>query len=152
MEKIMCQEVRRTCGCGKNHAQFHLRDNVMGQEAIDRLFCPSCSGDQKFDSATMVRDNGWVIEYDMDLVRMFAITKLSMDPAHVSPELVFDEGYVTWREMYPGETEDITEERNKIIALKDSDPKEYLMTINSWAVERIQRLKDEGWRKAVQAC
>lgn len=83
---------------------------------------------------------------------MFAITKLSMDPAHVSPELVFDEGYVTWREMYPGETEDITEERNKIIALKDSDPKEYLMTINSWAVERIQRLKDEGWRKAVQAC
>ena len=148
----MCQEVRRTCSCGQSHAQFHLRDNVMGQEVIDRLFCPSCSEKLDFDSETMVKDNNWVIEYDMDLARMFAITKLSMDPAHVNPELIFDEGYVTWREMYPGETEDITEERNKIIALKDSDPKEYLAAINSWAVERIQRLKDDGWRKAVRAC
>ena len=54
--------------------------------------------------------------------------------------------------FYPGETEDITDERNKIIAMKDSDPKEYLAAINSWAVERIQRLKDDGWRKAVRAC
>lgn len=148
----MCQEVRKTCSCGKKHAQFHLRDNVMGQEVIDRLFCPSCSGNQEFDSVTMVRDNGWIIEYDMDLARMFAITKLSMDPTHVNPELIFDEGYVTWREMYPGETVDISDERNKIIALKESDPKEYLAAINSWAVERIQRLKDDGWRKAVRAC
>ena len=148
----MCQEVRKTCNCGQKDATFHLRDNVMGQEVIDRLFCPECSKDQKPDRETMVSDNNWIIEYDMDLVRMFAITKLSMDPSHVNPEFVFDEGYATWREMYPGETVDITEERNKIIAMKDSDPKEYLSTINSWAVERIQRLKDEGWRKAVQAC
>ncbi|AGF77062.1 hypothetical protein UWK_00479 [Desulfocapsa sulfexigens DSM 10523] len=148
----MCQEVRKTCNCGKKDATFHLRDNVMGQEVIDRLFCPSCSVDQKFDRETMVSDNNWVIEYDMDLVRMFAIAKLSMDPAHVNPEFIFDEGYATWREMYPGETADITEERNKIIAMKDSDPKEYLTAINTWAVERIQRLKDDGWRKAVQAC
>ena len=148
----MCQEVKKTCSCGQKNASFHLRDNVMGQEVIDRLFCPSCSADQKIDQETMVRDNGWVIEYDMDLARMFAITKLAMDPAHVNPELIFDEGYATWREMYPGETEDITDERNKIIAMKDSDPKEYLAAINSWAVERIQRLKDDGWRKAVRAC
>lgn len=147
----MCQEVRKTCSCGKNHAQFHLRDNVMEQRVIDRLFCPACSGKQEFDKETMVNDNDWVIEYDMDLARMFAITKLSMDPSQVSPELIFDEGYVTWREMYPGETEDITEERNKIIALKDSNPKEYLEAINSWAVERIQRLKEAGWRKAALA-
>ena len=124
----------------------------MGQEVIDRLFCPDCSTAQELDTKTMVRDNSWIIEYDMDLVRMFAITKLSMDPAHVTPEFVFDEGYATWREMYPGETVDITEERNKIIAMKDSDPKEYLSTIHSWAVERIQRLKDDGWRKAVRSC
>ncbi len=148
----MCQEVKRTCSCGQQDATFHLRDNVMGQEVIGRLFCPACSGSEKFDAKTMVKDLGWIIEYDMDLVRMFAITKLSMDPAHVNPEFVFDEGYVTWREMYPGETADITEERNKIIAMKDSDPKEYLTVINSWAVERIQRLKDDGWRKAVRAC
>ncbi len=149
---IMCQEVRKTCSCGKKDATFHLRDNVMGQEVIDRLFCPDCSTSQVFDRETMVQDRDWIIEYDMDLARMFAITKLSMDPAHVSPEFVFDEGYVTWREMYPGETEDITEERNRIIAMKDSNPREYLAAINSWAVERIQRLKDDGWRKAVRAC
>ena len=148
----MCQEVRKTCSCGQKDATFHLRDNVMGQEVIDRLFCPNCSSDQEIDSQTMVSDNNWIIEYDMDLVRMFAITKLSMDPSHVNPEFVFDEGYATWREMYPGETADITEERNKIIAMKDSDPKEYLSAINSWAVARIQRLKDDGWRKAVRAC
>ncbi|MCK5071690.1 MAG: hypothetical protein KAR01_14145 [Desulfocapsa sp.] len=148
----MCQEIRKTCNCGQKDATFHLRDNVMGQEVIDRLFCPNCSVDQKVDQETMVTDNNWIIEYDMDLVRMFAITKLSMDPTHVNPAFVFDEGYATWREMYPGETADITEERNKIIAMKDSDPKEYLTAINSWAVERIQRLKDDGWRKAVQAC
>ena len=108
----MCQEIRRTCNCGQKDATFHLRDNVMGQEVIDRLFCPKCSVDQKVDSETMVTDNNWIIEYDMDLVRMFAITKLSMNPTHVNPEFVFDEGYATWREMYPGETADITEERN----------------------------------------
>ncbi len=148
----MCQEVKKTCNCGQNFAQFHLRDNVMGQEVIDHLYCPSCSDLIAFDPATMIEDNGWVIEYDMDLARMFAIAKLSMEPSQVSPGLVFDEGYVTWREMYPGETKDIAEERNNIIALKDSDPNRYLATINSWAVERIQRLKDAGWRKAVRAC
>lgn len=148
----MCQEVRKTCHCGQQDATFHLRDNVMDQKVIDRLFCPNCSTEQEVDRETMVADNGWVIEYDMDLARMFAITKLSMDPAHVNPELIFDEGYVTWREMYPGETADITEERNRIIAMKESNPKEYLAAISSWAVERIQRLKDDGWRKAVRAC
>lgn len=148
----MCQEVRRTCSCGQKEAAFHLRDNVMDQKVIDRLFCPSCSAAQKLDKETMVRDNDWVIEYDMDLARMFAVTKLGMDPAHMNPEYIFDEGYATWREMYPGETKDITDERNKIIALKASNPKEYLTAINSWAVERIQRLKDDGWRKAVRSC
>ncbi len=66
--------------------------------------------------------------------------------------LIIDEGYVTWHEVYPGETEDIMDERNKLTALKDSDPKEYLTAINFWAVERIQCLKDDGWRKAVRSC
>ncbi len=144
----MCQEVKKTCSCGQKDAQFHLRDNVMGQEVIGRLFCPSCSTAQKFDQETMVTDNGWIIEYDMDIARMFAITKLTMDAAHVNPQFVFDQGYATWREMYPGETQDIADERDKIIAMKESNPKEYLSAINAWAVERIARLKEEGWRKA----
>ncbi len=147
----MCQEINRICNCGQKNASFHLRDNVMSQEVIDRLFCPQCSGEIKQDRETMVKDNGWMIEYDMDLARMYAITKLTMDPAHVKPEFIFDEGYVTWREMYPGETKDIAGEREKIIAMKEDNPKEYLTAISSWAVERIERLKTEGWRKAMRA-
>ena len=87
----------------------------------------------------------------MDLARMYAIAKLGMDPDQVQPGFVFDEGYVTWREMYPGETRDIADERQKIISMKEKRPKEYLNAITAWAVERISRLKAEGWRKAQSA-
>ena len=144
----MCQEVNRDCSCGKENVSFHLRDNIMSQEVIDRLFCPACSGTVALEKESMVEDNGWVIEYDMDLARMYAVAKLGMESAQVVPGFVFDEGYVTWREMYPGETGDIADERQKIIAMKEKRPKEYMSTITAWAVERISRLKAEGWRKA----
>ncbi len=147
----MCQEVNRNCSCGKQNASFHLRDNIMSQEVIDRLFCPSCAGTVALEHERMVEDNGWVIEYDMDLARMYAIAKLGMEPAQVQPGFVFDEGYVTWREMYPGETRDIADERERIIAMKEKDPRGYLTAINAWAVERIARLKADGWRKAKRA-
>jgi hypothetical protein len=69
----------------------------------------------------------------------------------VQPGFVFDEGYATWREMYPGETRDIAGERERIIAMKEKDPHEYLTAINAWAVARIDRLKAAGWRKARRA-
>lgn len=148
----MCQEVKKKCHCGFKEATFHLRDNVMGQEVIEGLYCPACSLELEFDHTRMIKDNAWVIVYDMDLARMFAVKRLRIDPAHVSPAFIFDEGYMTWREMYPGETIDSAEARKGIIAIKNRDPKEYLATINSWAVERIQRLKAQGWRKAVLTC
>jgi hypothetical protein len=147
----MCQEVNRQCSCGKEMVSFHLRDNVMSREVIDRLFCPSCSGTVVLEEGRMVEDNGWVIEYDMDLARMYAVAGLGMEPAQVHPGFVFDEGYVTWREMYPGESRDIAAEQASIIAIKEKDPRQYLTAINTWAVDRIARLKAEGWRKARRA-
>lgn len=144
----MCVEVKRTCQCGAREASFHLRDNIMAPEVVDRLYCPTCSTEVTLDNGNMVADNGWFIEYDMDMARMFAITKLQIDPAAVDPEFVFDNGYATWREMYPGETEDIADERWQIISRKSEDPQRYLREINDWAVNRIQRLKEAGWRKA----
>ncbi len=38
------------------------------------------------DKETMVADNGWVIEYDIDMIRMFAITKLQIYAGLVTPE------------------------------------------------------------------
>ena len=147
----MCQDVSRDCSCGKEKVSFHLRDNIMSPGVIDRLFCPACSGTVALEKESMVEDNGWVIEYDMGLARMYAITKLGMEPDQVQPGLVFDEGYVTWREMYPGETRDIAGERERLVAMKEKNPQEYLAAITSWAVERIVRLKAEGWRKAQRA-
>ncbi|MBU0682371.1 MAG: hypothetical protein KKD73_13220 [Proteobacteria bacterium] len=147
----MCVEVKRTCQCGANVASFHLRDNIMAPEVVDRIYCPDCSSEVPENKETMLADNGWLIEYDMDMVRMYAISKLQMDPALVNPGFIFDGGYATWKEMYPGETEDIADERWQIISRKSEDPKRYLREINQWAVSRIQRLKETGWRKAQQA-
>ncbi|MCB2181853.1 MAG: hypothetical protein KQH63_07500 [Desulfobulbaceae bacterium] len=144
----MCVEVKKQCECGKKEAQFHLRDNIMDSEVIDRLFCPSCSPGKPLNHESMIEDNGWIIEYDLTLARMYGISKLSMSAEQMNAAFIFDQGYATWREMYPGETEDIAGEREKIIAKKDENPQQYLQEINAWAITRINQLKAEGWRKA----
>ena len=144
----MCVEIRKQCECGSKEVQFHMRDNIMSSEVIDRLYCPSCSAKAEMDNETMLDDNGWIIEYDMDLARMYAISKLSMDPAGVNPEFIFDAGYVAWREMYPGETADIAGEREQIISTMKENPKRYLEEIKAWSINRINQLKEAGWRKA----
>ncbi len=146
----MCVEVRKKCSCGEKEVQFHLKDNIMSEEVIDRLFCPKCAKETVAQEEEVLVDNGWAIQYDLDIARMFAISKLQLDPALVSPEYIFDQGYATWREMYPGETEDIVGERNAIIARKEEDPKAYVQEITQWSINRVARLKEEGWRKAQQ--
>ena len=147
----MCLEVRKTCKCGQNNAQFHLRDNILSQEVISELYCPECSDQVTLDPATMLADNGWVIEYDMDLARFMTVSKLMLDAETIQPGYLFDAGYACWLEMYPGEKQDILEERAEILKLQKSDPRRYLQEISSWNIARIQRLKADGWRKALDA-
>ena len=101
----MCIDVRKTCECRTHTVQFHLRDNIMAPQVIVRLFCPSCPGNTSFDSESMLYDNGWIIEYDMDLAR----------------------------------------------ELLQQDRNVYLHAIQNWNIERIERLRSEGWRKVKQA-
>lgn len=147
----MCMDVRKECECGSKNVQFHLRDNVMIPEVIAKLFCPRCPGDAKFSEKTMLNDNGWIIEYDMDLAKMLAVQQLTIDPNLVDPTFIFDQGYACWQELYPGEKTDIKDEKEKIIQLLQVDQKKYLETIQSWNIERIKKLKAIGWRKLVQA-
>ena len=147
----MCIDIRKTCECGASNVQFHLRDNIMLPETITRLFCPSCPGDTQFSDQNMLQDNGWVIEYDMVLAKFLANTKLSLDSDKISPSFLFDEGYACWLEMYPGEKEAIRLEKEKLLQLKEKDQKEYLQTISAWNIERINKLKKAGWRKALRA-
>ena len=53
--------------------------------------------------------------------------------------------------MYPGEKEDIKEDRQKIMELLQEDRNVYLQAMQKWNIERIERLKSAGWRKVQQA-
>ncbi len=147
----MCIDVRKTCECGASTVQFHLRDNILIPRVIDRLFCPSCPGDSAFDERSMLSDNGWVIEYDMDLARFILEKKLQVAPEDIHPGFIFDRKYACWQEMYPGEKEDIKGDREKIIELLQQDRNVYLQAMQNWNIERIERLKSAGWRKLQQA-
>jgi hypothetical protein len=147
----MCIDVRKTCECGAHTVQFHLRDNIMAPQVISRLFCPACPGETPIDTTTMLCDNDWMIEYDMELAGVLLAQKLQIDQNDVSPEFIFDKGYACWQEMYPGEQKDIKEDREKIIELLQQDRNVYLHAMQNWNIERIERLKSAGWRKVQQA-
>ena len=147
----MCLAVSKSCECGKNCVQFHLRDNVLPPAVIVRLFCPSCPGDQGFEAENMLNDNGWVIEYDMVLARSLLTGRQLLLPDQVNPEYIFDQGYCAWLETYPGEKEEIKKERDSILELRKTDQQRYLREMIAWNVKRIEELKKDGWRKACRA-
>ena len=147
----MCLDIRKSCECGNQLVQFHLRDNIMSEEVIVSLYCPECAENAEVDEKTMLNDNRWIIEYDMELAQFLAVSKLQIPPDAVDPGFIFDSGYATWQEMYPGEQKDILEERKEIMGLLTTDQQEYLTRINKWNIARVERLKELGWRKAQAA-
>jgi len=144
----MCMEVRLKCECGAKEAEFNLRDNVLPPEVIVSLYCPECSSRASFDPDCMINDNGWIIEYDMDMARFMAVAKLGIPAEKVTPAFLFDEGYATWKELYPGELEDIKAEKEAIVSILKEDPQRYFQELRKWANARVERLKAEGWRRA----
>lgn len=144
----MCMAHQRTCSCGKGSASFHFRDNVMNDQVVEDLYCPSCSGRVTFDGHRMVRDNGWVISYNLDAARTLAGDGMRET---LTPALLFDEGYCTWNGIYPGDHVDSVREREAITSIAKTDPREYLNRLKFWANDRMARLRDEGWRKAKDA-
>ncbi len=144
----MCMEVKKRCYCGEKEASFNLKDNIMMPEVISDLYCPKCSKEIKVDTTTMLYDNGWLIKYDMILAKSLAENKLKMSKEEVNPAFLFDQGYATWQGTYPGELDDIVEEKQEIVAIMKQDPKLYFQKIKEWANDRMERLKEEGWRKA----
>jgi hypothetical protein len=142
----MCVDHSKACSCGKRGAGFNLRDEVLPFEVVTELYCPACSRDVAFDPASMLSDNGWIIRYDMDVVR-FAMQR--MYPASdVTPEFIFDEGYCTWRAVTPTDHVDSVKERQELAKLAKTDPKKYFEEMRSWANTRMERLARAGWRKA----
>ncbi len=144
----MCMEYSLRCECGRKEASFNFRDDIMPPEVISRLYCPECSKEIRLDPERMIADNGWVIEYDMDIARFAATKTPHLLVKKLTPEVLFDEGYATWRGVYPGDHIDSARERQALVALAKTDPKAYLEKIKTWGIERMKRLRAEGWRKA----
>lgn len=141
----MCMAYESRCKCGSKSVSFHFRDSVMSYEIIRDVYCPDCSSVIAIDPDTMVVDNGWVIEYDMEMARFMG---QRLRNAVITAGFIFDGGYCTWNGMYPGDHIDSVKEREEIAALAKTDPVLYLKEMKSWATERIKRLREEGWRKA----
>ena len=141
----MCIDHKMICKCGTHTASFNFRDEVMPVEIVSRLYCPQCASGVAFDAESMLKDNGWLIEYDMDVARFMA-HKLS--GATITPEYLFDQGYCTWRGVYPTDHIDSVKEREELVKLSKINPKKYLDEIRKWGIDRMDRLAAEGWRKA----
>jgi hypothetical protein len=144
----MCVDHSLNCSCGKTHASFHFRDDVLPFKVITKLYCPSCSCEVTHNPETMVADNGWVIEYDMDVAR-FMMQK-NAPTAVVTPEFLFDEGFCTWRGVTPTDHIDSVKEREALLQLAKTDRKRYFEEMKSWGINRMERLAREGWRKATE--
>lgn len=144
----MCMDHSIVCKCGRKEASFNFKNEVMPPEAIEAVYCPLCSEGLTIDVKTMINDNGWVIHYDMEVAGLYRNRLPSGHKERLSPEVLFDEGYVTWRGVYPGDHIDSFSEREAITAMAESDPKKYFDQMKSWTIERMNRLQGEGWRKA----
>src|SRR5512139_780342 len=54
---LMCMAHERHCSCGERSVSFHFKDNIMPEQVIRDLYCPSCAKGVAIDQSTMVTDN-----------------------------------------------------------------------------------------------
>ncbi len=142
----MCVDYSKICACGRDGASFIFRDDIMPGEVIGGLYCPACSGGVLYDPQTMLKDNGWIIDFDMEVARFAG---RSIQSGEFTPSYLFDEGYCTWQGIYPSDHRDSVRERGELLKLARISPRRYLEEFRKWGIERMERLASEGWRKAI---
>jgi len=145
----MCMMETRRCFCGRQFAYLNFRDNILPPEILVTLYCPECSSQTGFDAATMVADCGWIMEYDMEGAQVF-FSKKGRARA-LTPEIIFDEGYLTWQGFSPGDHEIRAEIKQRLAPLIKGDMNQYLQSLKSEWLAHVDRLKAAGWRRAQQA-
>lgn len=143
----MCHAIIRQCACGARLANIHHRDALLPEDAILAVHCPDCAVD--LDESSMVMDNGWIIQYDLEVARHFLQRCLSAD--EVTPERLFSDGWSSWNGLTPTDVWDKSMEMNELVASTKGDPKRYVQEFKTWTVGRTARLASEGWRKAQAA-
>ena len=145
----MCMMESRRCFCGRRLAHLNFRDNLLTPEILVSLYCPECGLEKDFDPQTMVADCGWIMEYDMEGAQAFFLKKkMNQD---VTPELIFDEGYLTWQGFSPGDHEIRAELHQRLAPLIKEDMKLFLASLKNEWLAHVERLRAAGWRRAQQA-
>jgi hypothetical protein len=143
----MCVAFERECVCGKETARLHHLNTILSYEAVRNIYCPSCSVDVALDSKCMVDDNGWVIEFDMELVQPFA-QKMGLRHNEVTPGTIFDQGFCSWQGFTPNDLLTANKEKAELAKIAGKEPEKYFRLIREWTLNRASRLREEGWRKA----
>lgn len=145
----MCMMEGRRCFCGRGFAHLHFRDNLLPPEILVNLYCPECSPEMDFDAVSMVADCGWVMEYDMEGAQTF-FHKRGLTRT-LTPETIFDGGYLTWQGFSPGDHIVRAEMKQRLAPLIQGDLSQYLQALKSEWLAHVHSLKAAGWRRAQQA-
>lgn len=142
----MCMNERRFCECGQNSAFLSFRDNLLPPEILLKLYCPQCRQTVTWDETAMLADCGWVLEYDVD--RAQAYLDLRGIKPRATPAYLFDEGYLSWQGLAPGDEEVNTRLHRRLAPLVRQDYTRYLKTLKTEWSAHVAGLKAAGWRKA----
>jgi len=142
----MCQNHVIQCECKKERANFMNLKDLLPPPILSHLYCPSCSEGVKFNPETMVKDNGWILEFDMEAARVFLMSE-GVPERVITPDFIFDQGYFSWNGFTPTDIEDKMKEREDIMKLAKVDRRKFIEELRAWGISRVARLKAEGWRK-----
>ncbi len=142
----MCMNERRVCECGCNSAFLSFRDNLLPPEILLNLYCPQCRQAAAWDETAMLQDCGWVLEYDVD--RAQAYFDLRGIRPRATPAYLFDEGYLSWQGLAPGDEEVNARLHRRLAPLVRQDYPLYLKTLKTEWSAHVAGLKATGWRKA----
>jgi len=145
----MCRNERRFCRCGRNSADLLFRDNLLYPEILINLYCPLCQDQAVWDGAAMLRDCGWILEYDIDGAQ--ALLQQQGVRGTASPEFLFDEGYLSWQGLSPGDHDLNAALHRRLAPLIEKDMSSYLQSIKGEWLKHVAELKAAGWRKALNA-
>jgi len=94
----------------------------------------------------MLEDCGWVLEYDVASAQVFLGRKEV--PGCITPQFLFDEGYLTWQGLSPNDHEVNTRLHQRLAPLIEQDLALYLKSLKSEWLAHVAGLKAAGWRKA----
>jgi hypothetical protein len=137
---------RRYCECGRYSVYLIFRDNLLPPEILVNLYCPECRHQVSWDGSAMLEDCGWVLEYDVERAQSYF--NLRGVKATATPEVLFDQGYLSWQGLAPGDEEVNRRLHRRLAPLIEQDLALYLKSLKEEWTAHVADLKAAGWRKA----